>query len=1224
MRRWISQRSSQLPCSHGRCRSGSSDRGERGAVLIIALGVLTIMAVLGTAFAQLMRLERAATDNYLEARQMDFLLETGLSRAIAELQGAKNFRSFSVYTDNPWLYRLRDEDTMAHGRVDMNNRRVSRWEMFARRSGVEQWINTKVIDCASQINLNGRQDTLARMLDNLGQAIDSSERLKRGGRKITNPFYEGPNRSGQRIRGADIVRLRRRLPGGQFTSKTQLRQLIGDENYEIVKDFVTCYGWLDSDVFGPLDGLNEVPELLGSTGGLGGSSAQQSQPPASAQPRMERQPRYPVNLNTAPEEVLIACLQGLAGRRVFPFSFLGGGAGINATMAPQVDAGAQILGRRLTAQEEVGSVLPRAIFVYSPRLEYQHAKRLAEQIIVRRKIRPFMAWRTNDQGRQGFEDFVDLLETSFFPSPTNALVIDPDQPNNQQIKRALVSGGATSPVGRLWIKGTDVGSTRGTYRQAGIGFHDQNAWYYELVKGVLKANFNPNTRINRYNPNAAVYVPVDKSDLVWAQDNFNLFKGNTTEFAFDSMGYYEITSLGQIGPISDRTAQSSTTTSSRGRGQLGMPVPFRRPFERRVRTVVQTYGVLRHTNQYHFEKTFQGVGALSSVNNRKNVVTWPEPMEALTELVTAGSVRDGRIEVAGLLDGRRMEGAYLSRPQTYRASHPSITVTNGFDSRPSQSLSRLRRVKQGGSTSLFTEEFTDALRDLFDAPFSRFGARMDKFYRRAEVLNYQAYTNEAAIPRDPLINKEVLGTDVFPDGLHSSIVRTSHIASRHLSMPARQRIDLGREESGVVKVGASGLGSRGQNTLGNVPYYRGGIGFWVKFEFNGDDPVFSGLVSSTQVVREVSQNGADFSGSEGSQFYIFKNSIGQLRVVRMYYHQAFLHSIGEGGDGVSQLYPQVIADNESNPILELLDPQKIISRTDIMVPIRHFKAHEWHHIAIDWDDQNPNLSVRLYVDFQESRAGGGPIHAQGDIGSANSWVRLNERQPKDGLHIGGFIREQGDSNYGLFKWYTNSTSAGQGRGGIVEVERNVKRFMANATIDEFIVFDGAFPGVKNYLVAQSPGYYTNRPCEYANVFDVPLPPSVDSIMLRSFDWTSYYPAMFTDSLPQQIPQPLRRSDMQIQAEVVYLPVGNSTIPGGFIEPWQLQEPVNRIAGRRAARRATGVQGDHVKVGYRFRFQAAKGVTGNTSGGSVATPVIDDVTLTYFLPTPKIHLQEEVE
>ncbi|MCH2372822.1 MAG: hypothetical protein MK538_01465, partial [Planctomycetes bacterium] len=636
---------------------------QNGAVLIIALGVLTIMAILGTAFAQLMRLEKRATENYLESHYMDALLESGLSRVIAELQGAKNYRSYSVYRDNPWLYILRGQDSMGHGRVGMNDRRVSRWDMFARRAGTEHWYNTKVIDCTSQLNLNGRQDTLARMLDNLGQAIERSSRLKLDGKQVTNPFYERKNRGGRRLRGADIVRLRRRLPNGKFASKAQLRQLIGRENFEIVKDFVTCYGWEDPYTYKPLDGIDEVPAILGLGGGVGGGTASDRQPPASdMSPRMDLEPRYPVNVNTAPEEVLVACLQGLAGRRVFPYSNIGlSMAGATASMTP-VDANAQILGQRLAGvREEIGDVLPRAIFVYMPRLEYQNAKQIADRIIAQRKLRPFMTWRTNEAGQQGFEDFIDQLETSFFPAPgNNVIVIDPDQPANRQIGRLLQAGGASSPVSRMWIKGTAQGSTRSAYINAGLAFHDNNAWYYELAKGVLKANFNPNTRITRYNPNSSVYNPVDKSGLVWAQDNFSLFKGHTTEFCFDTNGFYEITTRGQIGEITDRILPpDNKRRGGRRTGRQRYIAPFvqpfkREPFERTVRTVVQLFGVQRHTSQFHFERTFQSQ-SLSSANNRKFVVTWPEPMEALTELYSGGALRDGRIELAGLLDGNRMQ-----------------------------------------------------------------------------------------------------------------------------------------------------------------------------------------------------------------------------------------------------------------------------------------------------------------------------------------------------------------------------------------------------------------------------------------------------------------------------------------------------------------------------------------------------------------------------------------
>ena len=61
-----------------------------------------------------------------------------------------------------------------------------------------------------------------------------------------------------------------------------------------------------------------------------------------------------------------------------------------------------------------------------------------------------------------------------------------------------------------------------------------------------------------------------------------------------------------------------------------------------------------------------------------------------------------------------------------------------------------------------------------------------------------------------------------------------------------------------------------------------------------------------------------------------------------------------------------------------------------------------------------------------------------------------------------------------------------------------------------IAYDGTFPAVRNYYgTGGSQGYFTNQTGEYANVFEVPLPPEVDYVLLRSFDWTSYYPSTFT-------------------------------------------------------------------------------------------------------------------
>ena len=89
-------------------------------------------------------------------------------------------------------------------------------------------------------------------------------------------------------------------------------------------------------------------------------------------------------------------------------------------------------------------------------------------------------------------------------------------------------------------------------------------------KSVLKANFNPNCLLNKFNPDSHIYKPVDKSDLAVY----------STEFCFSSMGYYEIISLGivsSIGP-SDKNILAS----------------------KKVRGMIKIYDVYKETTQKDF------------------------------------------------------------------------------------------------------------------------------------------------------------------------------------------------------------------------------------------------------------------------------------------------------------------------------------------------------------------------------------------------------------------------------------------------------------------------------------------------------------------------------------------------------------------------------------------------------------------------------------------------
>jgi hypothetical protein len=545
---------------------------------------------------------------------------------------------------------------------------------------------------------------------------------------------------------------------------------------------------------------------------------------------------------------------GLAGRRVYPFSRLG-----SAGQLRTIDQGAQIQGDRVVGQEEFRDITPRAVYIYTQRIEHSIAEKLAQRIIQQRRQYPFMAWRTNSERQPGFEDFIDSLSPDFFPSPTTCVVIDPDQPNNRQIESVVLRGGSPE-LQRMWLKGTGPSQTRSLRRQKGLAFHEQNGFYFDLIKGVIKSNFNPNTRINRYNPNVPAYIAVDKSDLVWAKDRFTLLKGHTTEFCFDSNGIFEVTTLGQI------------AEKGKGRGPTTVVAGQREPdigkivFPRSQRSIVQVYNVLRHTNQYQFEKTFVA-GSRSSKNDRKYIVTWPDPMAALTELISGGSLRDGRVEIAGLLDGRRLEAPIQQRTQLLSKSQ-GLTMAHTFQDRDSQSISNLQRVVSQGAKSNFSDTLTTALREVLNPPYTRQSRQQfGRYVSRLELNQLGGTSNFQAQFFDPLVQKEALGTDLMPDGLHSSLLTTTHLQAHVLLLPARQRIGaVGIGGDSDPRIGASGRGTRGNNLLGNVPYYKGGLAFWVKFDFDGDDPVFSGLIGCTQVIKGVSQNASDFTGSEGRSF----------------------------------------------------------------------------------------------------------------------------------------------------------------------------------------------------------------------------------------------------------------------------------------------------------------------------------------------------------------------
>ncbi|MEM7263130.1 MAG: hypothetical protein AAF488_14160, partial [Planctomycetota bacterium] len=610
--------------------------GEQGAMLIVALMVLTLLMIIGVTFASLMKLESRATENFKNSRVTELIAGSAESSAIAMLRGGMFWDGYTKFQKEraPWLYGINSRvgDLQLGGLMPLETAQPEETSLalqLGEEGGRTERFKTKIIDAAAQININGGQDTLGDMLENLGEALASDEdyNLSR------TPLFTRPT-GGRRVTGRDILQYRAKL-GGRFQSKSELRNILGETNYALIADFITANSWTDPQSYGPTDAVRRFSEssLLTpdntplTTPGTGLVSKVEG----SAM-NVGPEARAPININTAPEPVLVACLMGLGGRRAFPY------VEVRKQQFEEANRGAMEGETLLNTQEEL-FLRQVPVWIYTRPLERAEAERIAKEIISARKTLPFMAWRTNGQGGEsgvGFENWVHTLDDSFFPPPNTVRVVDPSNPRDRSIQNKITSD-ASSPSGVVWAKGHS--ENPGLRRQVGLQYSPSNAWYYDTMRALLIANFNPNVRANKYNPNAPAFAAVDKSNLVKLEndDPTRPIPGNTTEFCFDSNGVFEITTFAEMAArVSGDAVNETAIPDAKGEYWQTLAAVKRR-------SVVKVWEVLRHTTQSDFEQPFRGY----TPQSREYTSTYPDPMDALHEDFFFGSTVDGRVELSG-------------------------------------------------------------------------------------------------------------------------------------------------------------------------------------------------------------------------------------------------------------------------------------------------------------------------------------------------------------------------------------------------------------------------------------------------------------------------------------------------------------------------------------------------------------------------------------------------
>jgi hypothetical protein len=484
---------------------------REGLALAVILGFLALLAALAASFLHLSTVERRIAHNHVDYARARWAADSGVETAIARLRTADWFESddWTLSESPEFRARIRDEQ----GRLNVND-------------GAE-------LGPAHPVSLN-----LRRMLDVLGRELG--------------------------IDGLGTALLDARPPGG-YAHGADLQRALGWDRarFDRVRPFVTVDAWRDPStaILAPLsaaeldrypvrperpigpDGeplyrrghgpnrrgedlsrrfpLRFVPPGFDETGWRAPWAAAVWTLKSLNPQWIERAPRSPVNVNTAPREVLTALIADLEGfflaerRRPVPFDFGYAYLGHQNLYDP-AESNSTITWSRKGG--EIGFLYRTwPIRVGGEEADGLDGRRIVDRIVAGRRERPFRSWEqlaeflgglvddgTIRDPRAGFVDYVYVPPTS----TTTWSIAAVESPNQRRIAS-------------------------------------------QAIADALLANFDPNLHLNELNPDRPLRRLVDKTDLIV----------QSTELCFVPMGRFEIESEGWArGPAGQELAAHRVTT----------------------------------------------------------------------------------------------------------------------------------------------------------------------------------------------------------------------------------------------------------------------------------------------------------------------------------------------------------------------------------------------------------------------------------------------------------------------------------------------------------------------------------------------------------------------------------------------------------------------------------------------------------------------------------------
>ncbi len=607
---------------------------NRGAVLIVVLGVLMLLSLLAATFAQVSILDRRVSRNYLDGVRAELIARSGVEAATADImaaaqRGLLNDPALVYWGSNATESGTPDVAT----KLELAKNPSFAWEDQPTQNPSDAIVAPLMVNIdGTDVGFSGLMATgtyapnadifRLRVADansmihvNDGLAGGPTGSVSLNLKRILNTLGSlvGVPAAGDKILAA--------RPAAGFRTKRELEGCLGASGYAKIAPHVTAGAWVDPDVVNPVPlssvTLGAYPVQYNASIGMfrygrskDSSGVQITNQPLKFAPEyasptgtdhavmaldelnaqwIERTSRAPVNVNRASKQVLTALIAGLRGwflierRKTNPaqgmYTYLCAKKYDNTPTGVRGDE----VGYLYSTPEFLGpSTSPTAGVA---------ASAVADEIIACRTKGPspncpgldysavwwggpFRTWRQ-------FYAFCDGLVIGGLIKDTRTIYYD--------FQLTAPGSHTTAPPANA---DNLVPSTI------------QPKFAAQAMADVLKANFNPNCTPNELNPDANLYLIVDKTDLLC----------NSTEFCFTPMGTFEIESEGIVLQTADHAdflqAKKGTIVA-----------------RRKVACVLEAFRPYRETTQAAFYKGTFGPRASSTTitSNNRTTESGPEP-----------------------------------------------------------------------------------------------------------------------------------------------------------------------------------------------------------------------------------------------------------------------------------------------------------------------------------------------------------------------------------------------------------------------------------------------------------------------------------------------------------------------------------------------------------------------------------------------------------------------